>query len=69
MQALLGTAPHFCQAVVLKLRSVPLGKKNEDLDPESGDAGVVQTRVLELDARGVEKEHLGEKDSGFQKRS
>ena len=25
IRALLGTAPHFCQAVVLKLRTVPLG--------------------------------------------
>ena len=25
VRALLGTAPHFCEAVVLKLRTVPLG--------------------------------------------
>ena len=31
MRALLGTASHFCEVVVLKLRTVPIGTARKDL--------------------------------------
>jgi len=53
MRALLGTASHFCEAVVLKLRTVPIGA-----------AGPSRQRRLYAAATERERDSEGERERG-----